>query len=152
MEQEITDLYEKLNTELIKWCSMMTQDADMAREIVQEGFLRAIEHYDEIRFLDFHQKRAWLYRTIRHVFIDTLRKRKNECLTEEVEERASFDNYSEKEFMSLIEALDPLEGKIVVLRHLEGFSSKQIGEMLGLPSGTVRSKLHEARKHLREML
>lgn len=152
MEQEITDLYKKLNTELLKWCSMMTQNDDLAREIVQEGFLRAIEHYDDIRYLDFHQQRAWLYRTIRHVFIDTLRKRKNEYLTEDVEERTSFDNYSEKEIMCLIEALDPLEGKIIVLRHLEGFSSKQIGEMLGLPSGTVRSKLHEARKHLRDML
>ncbi len=34
MEQEIAYLYEKLNTELVKWCRMMTQDEDMAREIV----------------------------------------------------------------------------------------------------------------------
>ena len=152
MEQEIANLYEKLNTELQKWCCMMTQNDDLAREIVQEGFLRAIEHYDEIRYLDFHQERAWLYKTIRHVFIDTLRKRKNEYLTEDIEERPSLDNYSEKEIMCLIDALDPLEGKVIVLRHLEGFSSGQIGEMLSIPPGTVRSKLHDARKHLKEML
>ena len=152
MEQEIASLYEKLNTELIRWCSIMTQDEDMAREIVQEGFLRAIYHFGDIRDLEFPQQRAWFYRTIRNIFVDTMRKRKNEYLTDDVNEGISFDSYSEKEIMCLIEAMDKLEGKILVLRHVEGFSSKQIGEMLGLPPGTVRSKLYDARNHLREML
>ncbi|MCR5557521.1 MAG: RNA polymerase sigma factor [Butyrivibrio sp.] len=152
MEQEIASLYEKLNTELIRWCCIMTQDEDMAREIVQEGFLRAIDHFGDIRDLEFPQQRAWFYRTVKNIFVDTMRKRKNEYLTDDVAEGISFDRYSEKEIMCLIETMDKLEGKILVLRHVEGFSSKQIGEMLGLPSGTVRSKLHDARNHLREML
>ena len=152
MEQEIASLYEKLNTELIRWCRIMTQDEDMAREIVQEGFLRAIDHFGDIRDLEFPQQRAWFYRTIKNIFVDTMRKRKNEYLTGDVAEGISFDSYSEKEIMCLIESMDKLEGKILVLRHVEGFSSKQIGDMLGLPSGTVRSKLHDARNHLREML
>ncbi|WP_242838233.1 RNA polymerase sigma factor [Butyrivibrio proteoclasticus] len=45
-----------------------------------------------------------------------------------------------------------LEGKILVLRYFDGYSSTQIGQLLGLPPGTVRSKLHEARKHLKDML
>ena len=152
MEQEITILYEKLNTELFKWCCIMTQNEDMAREIVQEGFLRAIDHFGDIRDLEFPQQRAWFYRTIKNIFVDTMRKSKNEYLTDEMNEGISFDSYSEKEIMCLIEAMDKVEGKILVLRHVEGFSSKQIGEMLHLPPGTVRSKLHDARKHLREML
>ena len=80
MEQVIADLYRQLNTELVRWCCMMTQDRDMAKELVQEGFLRAIDHFDEIEGLDFRQQRAWLYRTIRNVFIDNIRKRKRECL------------------------------------------------------------------------
>ena len=152
MEQEITILYEKLNTELFKWCCIMTQNEDMAREIVQEGLLRAIDHFGDIRDLEFPQQRAWFYRTIKNIFVDTMRKSKNEYLTDEMNEGISFDSYSEKEIMCLIEAMDKVEGKILVLRHVEGFSSKQIGEMLHLPPGTVRSKLHDARKHLREML
>ncbi len=152
MEQEITILYEKLNTELFKWCCIMTQNEDMAREIVQEGFLRAIDHFGDISDLEFPQQRAWFYRTIKNIFVDTMRKNKNEYLTEDVGQGISFDSYSEKEIMCLIESMDKVEGKILVLRHVEGFSSKQIGEMLHLPPGTVRSKLHDARKHLREML
>ncbi len=159
MEQEITDLYKQLNTELLKWCSIMTQDEDMAKEMVQEGFLRAIDHYDEIEGLNFHQKRAWLYRTIKNIFIDTLRKRKNECLQSEMADADEmslqpgfYDRYSEKEILEVLKTMNVLEAKILILRHVEGFSSKQIGEMLSLPAGTVRSKLHEARAHLREML
>lgn len=152
MEQEIAYLYEKLNTELIRWCRMMTQDEDMAREIVQEGFLRAIDHYGDIRGQDFSRQRAWFYRTIKNIYIDTLRKRKNESLTADVTEDFFLDRYSEADIMCLIEALDVLEGKILVLKYFDGFSSKEIGLMLKIPPGTVRSKLHDARKHLKEML
>ena len=158
MEQEITALYQKLHTELVKWCCVMTQSEDMAREIVQEGFLRAIDHYEDIRGLEFNQQRAWLYRTIKNLFIDTVRKRKNECLSEDATsedamlgEGFSFDRYSEKELMNLIESLDVVEAKVLILRYVDGYSSNQIGQMLGIPPGTVRSKLHDARNHLKEM-
>ncbi|MBQ3795433.1 MAG: RNA polymerase sigma factor [Butyrivibrio sp.] len=158
MEQEIESLYEKLHTELFKWCCLMTQNDEMAREIIQEGFLRAIDHYSDIEGLEFAQQRAWFYRTIKNIFIDTLRRGKNENLTSDISDEgfdqsvSSFDKYSEKELMCLIESLEVLEGKILILRYVEGFSSGQIGQMLGLPAGTVRSKLHDARKHLKEML
>lgn len=152
MEQEIASLYEKLNAELVRWCRMMTQDEDMAREIVQEGFLRAIDHYGDICGQDYNRQRAWFYRTIKNIYIDTLRKRKNESLTADVTEDFFWDRYSETDIMCLIESLDVLEGKILVLRYFDGYSSTQIGQLLGLPPGTVRSKLHEARKHLKDMI
>ena len=131
---------------------MMTQDEDMAREIVQEGFLRAIDHYGDICGQDFTLQRAWFYRTIKNIYIDTLRKRKNESLTADVTEDFFLDRYSEADIMCLVESLDVLEGKILVLKYFDGFSSKEIGQMLKIPPGTVRSKLHDARKHLKEML
>ena len=84
MEQEIACLYEKLNTELIRWCRMMTQDEDMAREIVQEGFLRAIDHYGDIQGLDFSRQRAWFYRTnIKSLFGNLFGNRSDEGYEEE---------------------------------------------------------------------
>lgn len=159
MNQDITTLYDQLHTELIKWCCLMTQSPDNAEELVQEGFLRVIEHWPEIKDLSFPQQRAWLYQTIKHLFIDSLRKNKREYLTGEVQDvlsvssqDKSIDDYTEKEWMELINSLPPVEGKILVLRYVEGFTSSQISTFLHIPAGTVRSKLHDARKHLRERL
>ena len=151
MEQEITDLYNKLHIELYKWCCLMTQNVDLSQELVQEAFLRAIDHYEGLKDLSFEQKRAWLYRTIKNAYIDICRKRKNETLSGELpENESSFDKYSETEFVQMINALPGLEGKIITMKYVNGFTSGQIGKILGIPPGTVRSKLAEARKHLKE--
>ncbi len=151
MEQEITDLYNKLHMELYKWCFLMTENGDASQELVQEAFLRAIDHYEGIKDLSFEQKRAWLYRTIKNAYIDQCRKMKRETLTEEVPECMSFfDRYSETELIQVINALPGLEGKIITMKYINGFTSGQIGKILNIPSGTVRSKLAEARKHLKE--
>lgn len=152
MNPEISVLYEKLHNELVKWCCLMTGSYDTAEELVQEGFVKAIEHWDTLNSLAFHQQRAWLYQTIKHLFIDSVRKNKREFLTNEVPETTTSFDYSEKEWMELINSLPPLEGKVLLLRYVEGFTSNQIGTLLKIPPGTVRSKLHDARKHLRNKL
>jgi RNA polymerase sigma-70 factor (ECF subfamily) len=153
MEQEITDLYNKLHMELYKWCCLMTQNGDLSDELVQEGFLRLINNYESVQGLSFEQKRAWLYKTIRNIYIDICRKRKNETLTDEIPEReSSFNRYSETELIQMINSLPETEGKIITMKYINGFTSGQIGKILGLPPGTVRSKLQVARKLLKEMI
>lgn len=151
----INEIYDKLHIELTKWCFLMTHDEFLSQELVQEGFLRAIDHCNELVSLSFSQQRAWLYQTIKHIYIDTLRKRKRETYLEDSapgDIENSSDGYSEAEWIALINSLPPLEGKVITLRYLEGFTSTQIGKMLGLSPGTVRSKLSDARKHIKEKL
>ena len=59
--------------------------------------------------------------------------------------------YTEAEWIQLINSLPKDEGKILVLRYMEDMTSGQISQILGMPPGTVRSKLSDARKHLREL-
>ncbi|MBE5844986.1 MAG: RNA polymerase sigma factor [Butyrivibrio sp.] len=153
MNRYITELYEQLNAELLGWCSSMTGDAYEAQELVQEGFLRAIKHSDTLQSMDFNRKRAWMYQTIKHLFIDGLRKRKRESLTGEIPETMELSQeFAEAEWIQLINSLPKDEGKIFVLRYMEDMTSGQISEILGIPPGTVRSKLHDARKHLQKKL
>ncbi len=103
--------------------------------------------------MDFNRKRAWMYQTIKHLFIDGLRKRKRESLTGEIPETMELSQeYTESEWIQLINSLPKDEGKIFVLRYMEDMTSGQISEILGIPPGTVRSKLHDARKHLQKKL
>lgn len=157
MYQEITELYEQLYNELVRWCQNMTLDPYKAQELVQEGFVKAIDHYDEVKELEPNQRRAWLYRTIKNLFIDDYRKCKRETLTDSFTEGQTQlmiqpDKYSELEMIQLINSLPGDEGKIFTMKYLGGMTSGQIGKILDLPPGTVRSKLSDARKHIKERM
>ena len=54
--------------------------------------------------------------------------------------------------MQLLARLPETERVLIVMRYLQGYNSTQIGQILELPPGTVRTKLASARKHLKEMI
>ncbi len=153
MYSNISDLYEKLKDELVGWCGYMTNDRYEAEELVQEGFVRAMKNEELLRTMDAARQRAWIYQTIKHLFIDSTRKKKQESLTDEVPDTGEArQEYTEIEWIELINRLPKEEGKVFVLRYVEGLTSGQISEILKMPPGTVRSKLYDARKHLRKLL
>ncbi len=153
MYSNISDLYEKLKDELVGWCGYMTNDRYEAEELVQEGFVRAMKNEELLRTMDAARQRAWIYQTIKHLFIDSTRKKKRESLTDEVPDTGEArQEYTEIEWIELINRLPKDEGKVFVLRYVEGLTSGQISEILKMPPGTVRSKLYDARKHLRKLL
>ena len=59
---------------------------------------------------------------------------------------------SELEWQELLASLPDEEGLLFTMRYLQGYNSKQLGEFLDMPPGTVRSKLSSARKHLRDAI
>jgi len=153
----IEKLYESLWGELVGWCASMTGERHLAEELVQEAFVRAMAHQTELSLLESAQRRAWMYRTVKNLFYDRQRRAKRLASLEEMEERG-FDiasvscGIAEIEWEALLSSLPGDEGTLFVLRYLQGWNSAQIGQMFGMPPGTVRSKLASARKHLREMI
>ena len=135
MDKTIETLYEQLHKELVQWCSCMTMDAGEAEELVQEGFLRAMSHVDELKALDRYRKRRY------EVVSDDLLQLP---MTE--------TQFSNCEWEQLLSRLPGLEGAIFTMRYVHEMNSTQIGELLQLPPGTVRSKLSSARQHLRDMM
>ena len=153
MDKTIETLYEQLHKELVQWCSCMTMDAGEAEELVQEGFLRAMSHVDELKTLEFKQQRSYMYRTIKHLFIDRYRKRRYEVVSDDLLQLPMTEiQFSNCEWEQLLSRLPGLEGAIFTMRYVHEMNSTQIGEVLHLPPGTVRSKLSSARQHLRDMM
>lgn len=147
----IEELYVKYHEELVRWCQGMSDNLQTAEEIIQEAFLRAMLFEELLVTMQEKQARAWLYRTAKNIFIDLVRRKARETIIDELPERArEFENFMELEWEELLETLPDEEGVIFAMRYLQGYTSKQIGEILCMPSGTVRSKLYFARKHLRE--
>ena len=143
---------------------------DSAKDLVQDTYLKA--------FSSFHQfepgtnLRAWLYRVLTTTFINSYRKGQRQPLIadNEIEDwqlAKSASHTSDQGKSAEVEALEklpdsdikralqeiPEEFRIpVYLADVEGFSYKEIAEIVGAPTGTVMSRLHRGRKALRTLL
>lgn len=149
----IEELYVKYQSELVRWCQGMTEHLQTAEEIIQETFVRAMQNEELFLYLEEKQARAWLYRTAKNIFVDQIRHRSKETIAEEVPESTKEpEEMAEIEWESLLDSLPNEEGVIFTMRYLMGYNAKQIGELLSMPPGTVRFRLHAAREHLRKEL
>lgn len=98
----IEDLYEKYHAELIRWCRRMTQNESAAEDLVQEAFYRALHHTQELDGMDLAQGRAWLYRTVKNLFVDRFRRERREAVMAELPEEARYTDYGELENAQLL--------------------------------------------------
>lgn len=150
-------------------CYRMIGNAHEAEELAQEAFIRA---YINIHSFDDSRKfSTWLYRIATNVTIDRLRKRKPDLyLDAEIPQTDGLNMYAqlpsddrlpedEVEGMELkryiykeISNLSPIYRSIIILRYLEEFSLKEISEILDIPLGTVKTRIHRGREALRKKL
>lgn len=151
---EIENLYGKFHKDLLSYCTAMTKNRSSAEDLVQETFLRAFTHWEDVEDLSANQCRAWLYKTARNLFIDQVRKQSRETpLKEEQLALAAFDeDLSQYTVTQLIGRLPDTEKSIFFLRYFEGYNSKELGELFALPSATIRSRLASAKRRLREWI
>jgi RNA polymerase sigma-70 factor, ECF subfamily len=142
---------------LARWLLRNRADSD---DVVQEAMLRAYRFFERFRGGD---ARAWLLQIVRNTCYTWLEKnRPSEMMTEfdeEVHQRPSASpetlalQADERQQLTLaLEALPPRSREVLVLRELEGCSYKEIGEITGIPIGTVMSTLSRARERLQRTL
>ena len=142
---------------LARWLLRNRTDSD---DVVQEAMLRAYRFFDHFRGGD---ARAWLLQIVRNSCYSWLEKnRPSELMTEfdeEIHQRPSASpetlalQADERHQLTLaLESLPPRSREVLVLRELEGCSYKEIGQITGIPIGTVMSTLSRARERLQRTL
>lgn len=151
---EIEELYGRSYKEILAYCSAMTKDRTAAEDLVQETYMRAMTHWEDLEDLSRGQRRAWLYRTARNLFIDQVRKQSRETpVDEEQLALAAFqEDLSQAAVGQLIARLPEDEKALFTMRYFEGYNSKELGELFDLPPATVRSRLASAKRRLREWI
>jgi RNA polymerase sigma-70 factor (ECF subfamily) len=140
---------------LARWLTRNEHDAE---DVVQEAFLRAFRSFDT--FQPGRDGRAWFLTIVRNTCRTWLRQnRLQETMPLEEESSAAADRCLDPEAI-LIEKIDsqavhqaieelPFDYReIVILRELEGFSYKEIAQIVDIPLGTVMSRLSRARAEL----
>jgi RNA polymerase sigma-70 factor (ECF subfamily) len=133
---------------------------DDADDVQQEVWLSVYRH---LRVLaDAGAFRTWLFRTTRHRAIDFLRRRKREreliddVPLEDVAVSEDEDDarllIDEEALSAALMAMPPPQREVMLLRYRDGLSYQEIAQVVGCPIGTVRTRLHHARKRLQESL
>ena len=149
----IDELYDSLYKELTGWCTSMTGSRSLAEDLVQEAFLRALINAVLLEELDAGKRRAWMYRTVKNLYIDRKRREAFETMVEQMPEKGFEEaEYAWVDDTELLKVLTPEERLLFTLRYLEGYNSAELGKLFGLPPGTIRSRLSSARSRLRKSL
>ncbi|TMV18298.1 RNA polymerase sigma factor SigW [Paenibacillus thermoaerophilus] len=147
----------------------MLYQAQEAEDIVQETFLRVyanLHRYDETQKFS-----TWIFRIATNLCIDRIRKRKaNFSLDAELSDGEGSDWYAmlpgdeptpesrlmltetQEQIRSAIDGLPEKYRAIVILRYLHDLSLQEIGEIMGMPVTTIKTRVHRGREALRNKL
>lgn len=142
----------------------LTQDPTDAEDLVQDALLRAYRGFDGF---DGRYPRAWLLTILRNTHINRLRKRQPDLLDEEVAQRIpasgadgrhdgaseqALDTHVDPHVRAAFARLSANHRAVVALVDLDGLTYQETADIVGVPVGTVMSRLHRARRKIRAEL
>lgn len=151
----------------------MTRNPSDAEDLVQEAYLRAFRSLHQ--FTEGTNLRAWLFRILTNTYINEYRRRQRRPASSSLDDLEEFYLYDHlvdsrvqppderpedvvlerltvDNVIQAIESLPEEFRQVVLLADVEGFSYREIAEIVGIPVGTVMSRLFRARRRLQRQL
>jgi RNA polymerase sigma-70 factor (ECF subfamily) len=137
----------------------LVRDRAEAEDLVQDTFMQALQSFH--RFEKGTNCRAWLIRILFHLNSNRRRAKARLELVSDTDERIAetiaFDpptqqGLTEEEVLRALRSLPPQFEEVVLLSDIEDMTYKEIAKTLGVPLGTVMSRLHRGRKMMRAEL
>lgn len=159
--REMTDYLIGNQEEMYQWAYRLTRNYDDAQDLLQSTLLCALKSVG--MYTEENNISGWLYTIMRNIFFNTTRHSGRCCCMEKEDiermmqlgENALNDNAEIAFDMSDIQrAIDTLDRpyKIPMSLYLSGYKYQEIAEKMGIPLGTVKSRIHASRVQLQETL
>ncbi len=145
-------LVERHRAGVVGYVAGLLGTRDDAEEIAQETFLRAWQQARTLK--DPATVGTWLYRIAHNLAMSGVRRPRTVPLVDDPPERPSAGS-DEERWIAVLAAVGRLSQphrEVIAKRHFGGYRHDQIAAQLGIPPGTVRSRLARAYQELREML
>lgn len=157
-EQAFSELYDRYKGKMHSYFyRMLYQDMDKADDFTQELFLKIIE---KPHLFDLERRfSTWIYTVAGNMCKNEYRKNSRHPITNQVPEAAISEcfqylpdpidrNLFEQHLKSAVNQLEDTHKQCFILRYQEGMSVKEIGEIMEIPEGTVKSRLYYSMKKL----
>ena len=154
-------------TRLFNYIYQMVRDRDLADDIFQETFVKAIMTIKQGRYNDLGKFSAWLYRIARNLAVDSFRAEKNESalstdnadydilnrreLAEDTIEDVMVGLQIEEDLRRLIDELPEVQREVLNLRYYKELSFKEIAELTGVSINTALGRMRYAILNLRRL-
>ena len=151
-----------VQAELLRFAYKLTANREEANDLLQETFLKALDN--EEKYVPDTNFKGWMYTIMRNIFINNYRKIvRDQTFIDTTDnyyhlnlpQDSGFESaegaYDLKEMHRIVNAL-PREHKIPLSMHVSGFKYREIAEKLGLPLGTVKSRIFFTRQRLQQEL
>ncbi len=150
----IEDLVAELERPLFYYALKLTGNRATALDVLQEVWIRALRGIHKLN--EPSSVRSWLYTMVHGITVDLNRRDRSRERAEDLHTEL-FDESCEPVFAAedaeevdrMLGMIDGRYREVLTLHFLEDFSLEEIGRILGCPEGTVKSRLHYAKKSLR---
>lgn len=151
------ELYRRFSPRMYAVCLRYAGTAEEAQDILQEGFIKVFKKLNTFRGEGSFE--GWIRRIFVNTAIEHFRRKKYMQPVTEKEENTLEGNYltilddlAERDIMALVQQLSPGYRTVFNMYVVEGYTHKEIGDMLNISEGTSKSQLSRAKVILQEMV
>ena len=158
-EKQFLEAYNKFSDAIFRHCYYRVFDREEAKDFTQETFFRTWKYLSEGK--DLENIRPFLYKIANNIIIDNFRKKKNISLDQiiekgfspKIDEREKTENYfSGKEILKIINSMDEKYRDVIVMKYIDGLSSKEIASILDETENNVYVRIHRGFEKVKEIL
>ena len=151
------ELYQRFSPKMFAVCLRYAGNAEEAEDILQEGFIKIFKKLDSFRSEGSFE--GWVRRIFVNTAIEHFRRKRYLMPVTEKEENtiegkyiSVLDELAEKDILALVQELSPGYRTVFNMYVVEGYTHKEIADLLGISEGTSKSQLSRAKVILQDMV